>query len=200
MKRAWLVAGLVVLASASLAAQIHGTPASVTSLGGFRGGSFRNPPGVPASVTSLGPRGFQNLPCCTSAGFRNRFGGSNFVRHDGRRFDGFHHDGFRFGGFASYGYPLYGPYLGYFPLWDYSSYDPPQEQAQQQYEPVVRADVNIHDDRATQQAPEQPTQQASLREPPAPAPEQDPTVLVFRDGHKFEVRNYAIVGTTLFNF
>lgn len=37
--------------------------------------------------------------------------------------------------------------------------------------------------------------------PPAPAPaEQDPTVLVYRDGHRREVRNYAIVGPTLYDF
>src|SRR5690349_3370035 len=100
MKRAWVWAGLVILASTSLLAQIHGTPASVTSLGGFRGGSFSNPPGVPASITSLGPRGFQNLRCCTASGFRNHFGGSDFVRHDGRRFDNFHHNR----GFSGYGY------------------------------------------------------------------------------------------------
>jgi len=133
-------------------------------------------------------------------GFRNRFGGSNFVSHDGRRFDRFNHDGFRFRGFPSYGYPLYGPYVGYVPLWDSGYYDAPQEQVQQQYDPVVRADVNIHDDRAAQPAPEQLTQQASVKQPDPPAAEQDPTVLVFRDGHKLEVRNYAIVGPTLFNF
>ena len=34
---------------------------------------------------------------------------------------------------------------------------------------------------------------------PAPQPVQPPTVLVFKDGHKLEVGNYAIVGTTLFD-
>ncbi len=36
--------------------------------------------------------------------------------------------------------------------------------------------------------------------PAAPEPEQDPTVLVFRDGHQQEVRNYAIVGQMLWDF
>ena len=29
--------------------------------------------------------------------------------------------------------------------------------------------------------------------------EQDPTLLVFKDGHELEIRNYAIVGATLFD-
>ena len=36
-------------------------------------------------------------------------------------------------------------------------------------------------------------------EPQQPQPVQPPTVLVFKDGHKLEVGNYAIVGTTLFD-
>jgi hypothetical protein len=35
----------------------------------------------------------------------------------------------------------------------------------------------------------------------APAPSEQPqTVLVFRDGHSVEVRNYAVVGHTLYYF
>jgi hypothetical protein len=33
----------------------------------------------------------------------------------------------------------------------------------------------------------------------APAPDQPPTVLVFRDGHKSEVKNYAILGDALYD-
>ena len=36
-------------------------------------------------------------------------------------------------------------------------------------------------------------------DPPAPEPPQEPTLLVFKDGHKLEVGNYAIVGKTLFD-
>jgi hypothetical protein len=35
--------------------------------------------------------------------------------------------------------------------------------------------------------------------PPAPEPPPEPTLLVFKDGSKLEVGNYAIVGTTLFD-
>jgi hypothetical protein len=31
-------------------------------------------------------------------------------------------------------------------------------------------------------------------------PEQELTVLIFRDGHRLEIRNYAIVGLDIFNF
>jgi hypothetical protein len=33
-----------------------------------------------------------------------------------------------------------------------------------------------------------------------PAQPEDPSVLVFRDGHRLEVKNYAIVGDTLYDF
>jgi len=39
------------------------------------------------------------------------------------------------------------------------------------------------------------TEEASQPEPPA-----QPTIFVFRDGHRLETRNYAIVGQTLFDF
>lgn len=37
------------------------------------------------------------------------------------------------------------------------------------------------------------------RENLAAAPEEPPTVLVFKDGHQREIRNYAIIGTTLWD-
>src|SRR3954471_25085669 len=42
--------------AASAMAQVHGTPAGATSVGGGR--TFANPPGIPAGATSLGPRGY----------------------------------------------------------------------------------------------------------------------------------------------
>jgi hypothetical protein len=48
-----------------------------------------------------------------------------------------------------------------------------------------------------------PAPHAAQAENSAPAPQSQPvqplTVLVFKDGHKLEVENYAIVGTTLFD-
>ena len=45
--------------------------------------------------------------------------------------------------------------------------------------------------------------QQARQVPPQPSPlieENTPTILVFRDGHRSEVRNYAIVGKTLWVF
>src|SRR5437588_11973645 len=56
MKKRTLIVGFVLICAVSAVAQIHGTPAGATSLGG--GHTFANPMGVPAGATSLGPRGF----------------------------------------------------------------------------------------------------------------------------------------------
>ena len=47
-------------------------------------------------------------------------------------------------------------------------------------------------------APE-PTQ-AIAAIPPAPVSDQPETVLIFKDGHRAEIRNYAIVGDVLYDF
>ena len=54
---------------------------------------------------------------------------------------------------------------------------------------------------------EQLRQEQALREqiqqaspPPSPVVENTPTILMFRDGHRSEIRNYAIVGKTLWVF
>src|SRR5262249_9647366 len=46
-------------------------------------------------------------------------------------------------------------------------------------------------------APPEPAHEPQAAEPPVPAADQPQTVLVFKDGHQVEVRNYAIVGDTL---
>jgi hypothetical protein len=45
-----------------------------------------------------------------------------------------------------------------------------------------------------------PPRAAPVASDDQPAPDQQPTVLVFRNGHTEEVKNYAIVGDTLFDF
>src|SRR5438105_10958754 len=66
-----------ILLAGSAMAQIHGVPASATSLGpgGFTGRNFS--PGIPAGATSLGPNGF--------TGNRPRFDGEIFLTNDARR-------------------------------------------------------------------------------------------------------------------
>ena len=81
------VAGFAVgLATLSLAAQINGVPASVTSIG--FGGHGNKISGVPPSVTSLGPNGFGsrspffNEPtCCINPLFPVNSNPRMFSRH-----------------------------------------------------------------------------------------------------------------------
>lgn len=49
-------------------------------------------------------------------------------------------------------------------------------------------------------APPRRSQPAPAQESSNPAPLTPPTVLVFRDQHKQDVQNYAIVGQTLWDF
>ncbi len=101
--------------------------------------------------------------------------------------------------------PLYIPYYPYVPL--YSSDLAAEDSGPAPATAIVRAQAAPADsgvDLYTQPAyaqphgAETPPQAAPVRIS-APSP-QDPTVLVFRDGHRIEVHNYAIVGKTLYSF
>jgi hypothetical protein len=133
-------------------------------------------------------------------------------RIDGARFQ------IRTRGFAGpwrYGYPgWYGYYYPYFYdpywLWDSSSYynDGPDNDGQDQdvaqgymmdqEGPGDRGAPDGYDSRGDQDAYARPApyepRHAELTAPSAP------TTLVFRDQHKEEIQNYAIVGNTLFSF
>lgn len=163
----------------SAGAQIHGTPASVTSLGA--NGEIR---GMPASVTSLGPFGWQTPRFRTPVGFRPRLG----QIYGRRRLD------YAYGTVLPYAVPVYpllysgdagsygavyGSYLDGGPT---SGTDPRAF--------VVRPGATPTDSSAA----------AALPVPAAVdlAPERL-TVLVFLDGHRQEVGNYAIVGDKLFD-
>jgi len=100
-----------------------------------------------------------------------------------------------------YGYP-WGSYAGIDPYWwgdSGSSYD--QDQQNQ---------IGLAEEMNQQNLAEQQLRQPSdpnTDAPSAPAPHQQEvteaapaTVLIFRDQHKEEVKNYAIVGQTLWNF
>ncbi len=181
-----LLALPVILVSTSRA-QINGAPASVTSPG-FGGRAIN---GTPPSVTSLGPRGFapnSRATFSTSNGFR--FG------------DGHHHRRHR--EFTPpplvYAVPYAvdlnapydvdddasaddrDPYQGGPTIFDRrgpgaASYIPPVRNA-----PVSRAVAQDNDTSA-----------------PDPDPPQEPTLLIFKDGRKLELENYAIIGVTLFD-
>lgn len=184
MKRGLALALLTLATSVVVSAQIHGVPPSVTSLGPGRSST----PGVHASVTSLGPRGY---------GFsRGTAFGRGPIIVNGFRSRGFHRHYFPYAG--AYYWPYYGLDYPWFSDYDSSAYQQGPSQPV-----VVVVDPKSGDDRYgdhsfNEQRSSPP--QAQRQPPPDPAEEQEPTVLVFRDGHKQEVRNYAIIGQMLWDF
>jgi hypothetical protein len=168
-------------------AQINGVPPSVTSFG--FGGRFNPTPGVAASVTSLGPNGFgHSRPAFGSCCFSPFFGGNvnppffGFGRH--RR--GFRHHSFFPVGFGT---PVYIPYTEYD---DVEPYDDDYDYSRGPSYDEGSAD-RARDTRRSQDREPAPAPAAA-----EPVSDQPSTVLVFKDGHKVEVENYASVGDTLF--
>jgi hypothetical protein len=208
---------LLMLAAPALQGQIHGVPPSVTSLGLGRGPA----PGVPASVTSLGPNGFQTdnqffrVPnCCINPLFPINANPSLFRRHR-------HH----FVSFYPVGVPVYTPYYADIAS---APVDDSMEEEEDGGGPTLfdrrgpargsryAGDRSTRDDRHAYQGEE--IDQAndgrvgrdhrSSASPAQPEPgadsakavsDQPGTLLVFKDGHKLEVKNYAIVGDQLYD-
>jgi hypothetical protein len=158
------------------AIELHGTPASVTSPG-----VDGRPRGIPASVTD--------------PGFTRALRGSSLHQHRRPTRDV---------------RPLYAvPYYGYYvPLDSYVDYEQQTDQAQAapaqapaEEEDAKSADSSRYgehyfDDRDATEPDEarvQPTKPAAV----VPDEDSPVTTLVYLDGHKSEVRNYAIVGTNL---
>jgi hypothetical protein len=174
--------------SAPSFAQIHGVPASVTSLG--FGGSTSITPGVAASVTSLGPNGFNGaarFSCCFNPFFQAGFQPPIFVhRHHTR-------DGFFAGAIPVYSVP-YTPVIIVQPEVAYDEDD-------YQGGPTIfdRRGSGYRHPRERELEPAPVPQTATTAAPPEPVVSQPSTVLVFKDGHQSELQNYAIVGDTLFD-
>jgi len=95
-------------------------------------------------------------------------------------------------------------------FWSYPAYTAPSYQVAEQTPATVTdryGDLAVEVGRLTSEI-EQLRQEQALRAqarqvPPQPSPlaEENPsTILVFRDGHRSEIRNYAIVGKTLWVF
>ena len=173
---------------ATASAQINGPPTSVTSPG--FGGRAVN--GAPASVTSLGPRGYAPGPQILLAP------PGNGVRHGNGR----HHR------------QKDSPFLYAFPV----PYAVPVPYAAD--DAAADDDTDVVDDTNDQGGPTVFDRRGSgersyvppVRNPPAahpaaaendppadPEPVQPATLLVFKDGHKVELGNYAILGATLFD-
>ena len=213
--RYWMPVLAVLLISfftLSASAQVNGVPPSVTSFG-FGGHPGFN--GPPPSVTSLGPRGAVPQHVFHQPGFRGEHSGNHHHHRDQNQ------------GFAyPYYVPYYVPYS---PLMDPNDADSaddsdanaPEDPNQYQGGPTVfdrrgPGDPAPNDYRAqTPQAtaPRPPSSGAtpavasnSVAPMPAPARTPEPvviaqpsTILIFKDGHKQEVSNYAIVGSNLFD-
>jgi hypothetical protein len=183
------VTGLLLLPAA---AQVHGVPASVTSIG--FGGNFSRSPGVPASVTSIGPHGFGHTQFFGQPFFNQGFHNNNF----GHR----HHQGF-FGGGLSFGIPYAYPvavpvavtddyeddqYNGGPTIFDRRGPGPSNRREEERYR---RDDRDDRDD-----VPEARSAEPGPQEPVANQPA---TAVVFKDGHSIELSNYAIIGSTLYD-
>ena len=194
---------LVVVAPLLLDAQIHGVPASVTSIG--FGGSNSLTPGVPASVTSLGPNGFGGgharfSNCCFDPFFQTGSQSPMFTR--GRHF---RRDGDFFGStLPVFGYGYSVPYTQVVVVQPDTGYGDEEDE-------YYEGGPTIFDRRGSrarrtrvveverEPAPAPAVQPAVAAVPPVPIVPQPSTVIVFRDGHQTELQNYAIVGDTLFD-
>ena len=177
---------LPVLFISSSHAQINGVPSSVTSPG--FGGRAVN--GTPPSVTSLGPKGFAPRSHVTSSITRNG--------------DGHHRHHFvPYAPPVAYAVPV--PYAVDIGATDddsdNSADDSDDSDANYQGGPTIfdrrgsGARSYIPPDRnATAPRVAQDAEVAADPDPP-----QQPTLLIFKNGRKLEVGNYAIVGATLFD-
>jgi hypothetical protein len=230
MQRPLLSAAFVLLlASVPLLAQHGGGHASGGGHGGFspHGGGFASHSSVhafsgPRSASSFAPRSFArgsvSRPAISSRGFNagafNRgYGRSSVgvrIRTYGARGYGAGTNCYYYGHgcVSAYGYP-WGYAGAYDPYWWWDSGSSSSNDADQQYQTGLANEMNQQSldqqrmreqgdqDLYAQWAPPPPRERSQHEELNEAAPA---TVLVFRDEHKQEVHNYAIVGQTLWNF
>lgn len=182
--RSMLVLGLA-LAVVPATAQLHGPVPSATSIGGHY------LPGPVPSVTSIRPYGtsgympYHSYPFTTSHYGRGRGYGYGYGR----------------GGYG-YIYPYY-----YIPMDDYgygSDYvgpelysGPPPGANDPTLHIVIEQPPAAQRYAEAEPAPEPPPVRAATQPDAAPL---EPTLLIFRDGRKQEVTNYAIMGQTVYVF
>jgi hypothetical protein len=155
-------------------------------------------PGVPASVTSLGPFGFtpqwQIQPLFPGRPIHHP---PHHPTHGGRN-----------GNLPFYGgLPYYWGGGYYQPM----IVEPAQDTTEQATEDDYRCGPTIFDRRGPRCSDNDRLEEVVVKDvepahpradaPPPPEPAVQPkTVLIFRDGHKEEVQNYAIVGENLIDF
>ena len=180
MRAARLTAASTFLIAITAAAQIRGVPPSVTSIGGSHS------PGVPASVTSI-----NNTPrCCRTTLFQNNVPG--FGQH--RRFRG---------RFVAAGFqPLFIEAPVAVPVEVPVAVMEDGSVAEVAEAPAPRVRARPQPAYDEQRAPAAAA--AKIVEVPAARPDENPkplpaTILVFRDGRRAEVRDYAISGDTFYD-
>ncbi|HEV2114019.1 MAG TPA: hypothetical protein VGR50_07695 [Terriglobales bacterium] len=184
--------------------------------GGFRGGAgFHGAPGGMGIRGGPGIRGFApGARGIAPRGGFTRFGGTGF----GRGFDGdfdrddffrFRHHHHRFFFTAGFGYAYY-PYAYAYPAYPaYADYSPRNYDAyadvssasavNDAYEQgALRQQVSDLENEVQQMRSEVAQQRQTPSAPARPltAAEAPPVTLVFRDGHRADVSNYAIAGNT----
>jgi len=222
-----LIAVLLVFlaAPASLEAQHRGgfgtTSGAVHSSGAMRTSPARTSPARPSnSIIGLPVTPFVNSPVTpfvnppvTGFGRSPAFGNSRaFPRSRGIATVPAFIPTFGYGGYYPYNY--YSPFPGPVsvvpdPITQGYGYDygyGQDQYAQDQAAAQNQADLNYEVSRLSQEVENLRQQQAMLAAPPpqpvAPVPVTPPapvtpTMLVFRDGHRMEIQNYAVVGQTL---
>jgi len=198
-----LIVVFLLAATLPVAAQVHGVPPSVTSFG--FGGSNNPTPGIRASVTSLGPYGYGSL-----APFPGNCCGSFFWQPSYWPFDSkpplptnrhHHHDDATTIPLVT---PVYVPYaVAYADDGDEDAADSPDAYASglggvRRDDPKRPAPRDVGDDSARGDATA--AEVAPPAQPEEPVVAQPSTILIFKDGRRSEVVNYAIIGNTLFDF
>jgi len=199
----FVLVAFLLAASLPSAAQVHGVPPSVTSFG--FGGSDNPTPGIRASVTSLGPNGYGSAfpflgNCCANFFWQPDFWQSGVLpplqseRHRHHRDD-------------TTIIPLVTPvYVPYAVPYGGDSDDDTAEDAPDTYASgsgtAGRDDPKRlgHREVADEPGPSDAAPEESAIAQPEDVPAQPSTILVFKDGHRSEVVNYAIIGSTLFDF
>ncbi|MBZ5569723.1 MAG: hypothetical protein LAN64_17990 [Acidobacteriia bacterium] len=216
MKRAWITIAALTLIALPAMGQIRGMPASVTSMAPGRSSN----PGPPASVTSLGPHGYPTN--CSAGGISPLISSAlgctpiqfttGYYSPDPRDRGRVNQHPRRHNQGSSY-YPVYVPYA--YPVAvavepeeeQEAEPDPPaptifEHRATSERMPADNSRYGTHYlDARESQKPEPVPEVSDNRVMPSttPAQEQFPVLLIYRDGHEQEVRNYAIVGQTLYD-
>jgi hypothetical protein len=167
--------------------------------GGFSGGhvgSFSHAPSMMNRGGSFGGFSHNNGVHLTTS-----FGNSRGFHHGFNHFRG---RGFGYGFYPYYGYGLY----GYDPfLWDsassYDSSDAYYEQNQQlsqQVNDLSNELARLRDEQQIRAYTPLPTSRPPVSQSPVKADVSITTILIYRDQHREEINNYAVVGHTLWIF